>query len=116
MKKILKHPIGHKAKLKRAKVSYYQGDFNWVQAQLKILKASTSKLISNDAMDLSLLISDNYNLDTSEVAMRLFAKSDLLLYQQNYEQAIGNFDSILFAFPGHSLSDEIYLKESTNLF
>jgi len=110
------HPIGHKAKLKRAKVSYYQGDFNWVQAQLKILKASTSKLISNDAMDLSLLISDNYNLDTSEVAMRLFAKSDLLLYQQNYEQAIGNFDSILFAFPGHSLSDEIYLRKAQIYF
>ena len=67
-------------------------------------------------MDLSLLISDNYNLDTSEVAMRLFAKSDLLLYQQNYEQAIGNFDSILFAFPGHSLSDDIYLRKAQIYF
>ena len=58
------HPIGHKAKFKRAKIAYYQGDFTWAQAQLDVLKSSTSKLIANDAMDLSLLITDNYALDT----------------------------------------------------
>ena len=56
-------PIGHRAKFKRAKIAYYQGDFNWAQAQLDVLKSSTSKLISNDAMDLSLLITDNYIVD-----------------------------------------------------
>ena len=56
--------LGHSAKLLNAKISYYAGDFSWAQAQLDVLKASTSKLISNDAMDLSLLITDNFNLDT----------------------------------------------------
>ena len=106
------NPIGHEAKLRRAKIAYYQGDFQWAQAQLGILKASTSKLIANDAMDLSLLITDNYNLDTSEIAMKTFATADLLAYQQKYNEAIIKYDSVLTVFSGHSLSDEIYMRKA----
>ena len=106
------NPIGHEAKLRRAKIAYYQGDFDWAQAQLGTLKASTSKLIANDAMDLSLLIIDNLNLDTSVIAMRTFATADLLFYQQKYEEAIAKYDSVLTAFPGHTLSDEIYMQKA----
>jgi tetratricopeptide (TPR) repeat protein len=106
------NPIGHQAKLRRAKISYYQGDFNWAQAQLGTLKASTSKLIANDAMDLSLLIIDNLNLDTSIIAMQTFANADLLFYQQKYEKAIAKYDSVITIFPGHTLSDEIYMRKA----
>ena len=106
------NPIGHQAKLRRAKISYYQGDFNWAQAQLGTLKASTSKLIANDAMDLSLLIIDNLNLDTSTIAMQTFATADLLFYQRKYEKAITKYDSVITIFPGHTLSDEIYMRKA----
>ena len=106
------NPIGHEAKLRRAKIAYYQGDFDWAQAQLGTLKASTSKLIANDAMDLSLLIIDNLNLDTSAIAMQTFASADLLNYQQKYEEAIIKYDSVLTAFSGHTLSDEIYMRKA----
>ena len=106
------NPIGHQAKLRRAKIAYYQGDFNWAQAQLGTLKASTSKLIANDAMDLSLLIIDNLNLDTSTIAMQAFATADLLFYQQKYEKAIVKYDSVISIFPGHTLSDEIYMRKA----
>lgn len=105
------NPIGHTAKFKRAKIAYYKGDFTWAQAQLDVLKASTSKLISNDAMDLSLLISDNYNLDTVDQPMMQFARADLLFFQQKYDEAILTFDSILTLFNGHDLSDEIYFRK-----
>ena len=104
-------PIGHRAKFKRAKIAYYQGDFNWAQAQLDVLKSSTSKLISNDAMDLSLLITDNYNLDTIDKPMMQFAKADLLCFQKKYNDAIVIYDSILLEFKGHDLSDEIYFRK-----
>ena len=107
------HPIGHEAKLRIAKISYYQGDFQWAQAQLGALKASTSKLIANDAMELSLLITDNYNLDTAEIAMRTFAYADLFNYQQRYDEAIQKYDSVLAVFSGHSLSDEIYMRKAS---
>ena len=106
------NPIGHQAKLRRAKIAYYQGDFNWAQAQLGTSKASTSKLIANDAMDLSLLIIDNLNLDTSTIAMQAFATADLLFYQQKYEKAIVKYDSVISIFPGHTLSDEIYMRKA----
>ena len=106
------HPIGHEAKLRRAKISYYQGDFRWAQAQLESLKASTSKFISNNAMELSLLITDNFNLDTTEIPMKIFAKADLLFYQQKYEDALLKYDSLLNRFNGHSLTDEIYMRKA----
>ena len=106
------HPTGHEAKLRIAMISYYQGDFQWAQAQLETLKASTSKLIANNAMELSLLITDNYNLDTTEISMRTFANADLLYYQQKYDAAILKYDSVLTAFEGHSLSDEIYMRKA----
>ena len=66
VEKKFKHDIiGSQAKFKNAKLYYYSGDFEWSQNQLEGLKASTSKLIANDAIDLSLLITDNYNMDTT---------------------------------------------------
>ena len=106
------HPLGHEAKLRIAKISYYQGDFQWAQAQLESLKASTSKLIANNAMELSLLITDNYNLDTTEISMRIFARAEMLHYQQKYDEALLKYDSVLIAFAGHSLSDEIYMRKA----
>ena len=105
-------PLGHEAKLRVAKVSYYQGDFDWAQAQLEVLKTSTSKLIANDALDLSLLIIDNLNLDTTNTAMELFSKADLLKYQQKFSESIAQYDSLLSCFPSHSLTDEVYMRKA----
>lgn len=101
--------LGHEAKLSNAKISYYTGDFEWAQAQLDILKASTSKLISNDAIDLSLLITDNYNMDTTTVPMEMFAMSELLAYQGQYADAFEKLDSIVEIWPGHTLTDDIFM-------
>jgi tetratricopeptide (TPR) repeat protein len=101
--------LGQQAKFRNARVSYYTGDFNWAQAQLDILKASTSKLISNDAIDLSLLITDNFNLDTLTAPMEMFARADLLRYRNQRTAALATLDSLVFTFPGHTLEDEILL-------
>ena len=101
--------LGQQAKFKNAQVSYYTGDFNWAQAQLDILKASTSKLISNDAIDLSLLITDNFNIDTLTAPMEMFARADLLRYRNQRTAALTTLDSLVLRFPGHTLEDEILL-------
>lgn len=105
-------PIGFEAKFKNARIFYYDGDFKFAQAQLDILKQSTTKLIANDAMKLSILITDNYGLDSNFVAMSRFAKADLLLEQHRYADAFVEYDSIMKEFPEHGLSDEIYLRKS----
>ena len=103
--------FGHEAKFRNARISYYAGDFDWAQAQLDALKASTSKLISNDAIDLSLLITDNYAMDTISEPMWLFAQADLLSTQHRYDQAMTKLDSIVAIWPGHALEDEIIMTQ-----
>lgn len=105
-------PIGFEAKFKNARIFYYDGDFDFAQNQLDVLKQSTSKLIANDALKLSLLITDNYGLDSNFTAMSQFARADLLLEQHQYVQAFEIFDSIIAAFPYHGLSDEILLRKA----
>lgn len=104
-------PIGQEAKFRNAKIAYYTGDFKWAQAQADVLKGATSKLISNDAMDLSLLISDNLAIDTNIFPLLLFANADLLLFQNKYEQALVKLDSIAQLFPSHALADDVLFKK-----
>ncbi len=100
-------PLGEEARFRNAKLAYYRGDFEWAQTQLQALKSSTSELISNDAINLSVFIIDNLGLDTSEDAMMMFAKAELLLFQNKEVQATGLLDTITYLFPGHALYDDI---------
>lgn len=104
--------IGQEAKFKNARIFYYDGEFDFAQSQLDVLKQSTSKLIANDALKLSLLITDNYGLDSNFTAMYNFAQADLFIEQHRYKEAFQLFDSILLEFPAHSLGDEILLKKA----
>jgi tetratricopeptide (TPR) repeat protein len=106
-------PIGHEAKLRNARLNYYKGDFELAQEHLDILKLATSREIANDAMDLSLLITDNTGLDTSTVAMEAYAAIDLLVFQNRLPEALTALDNMLQQFPGHSLTDEIYFQKAT---
>lgn len=103
--------LGNEARYRNARLSYYDGDFQWAQAQFDILKASTSKFISNDAIDLSVFIMDNLGLDTTAEALTLYAQADLLVFQNRFEEAFQNLDKLLKDFPAHSLEDDVlYLK------
>lgn len=105
-------PIGHEAKLRNARLNYYKGDFELAQAHLDILKLATSREIANDAMDLSLLITDNTGLDTSTVAMEAYAAIELLVFQNKLDEALEGLDSMLQKYPGHSLTDEIFFQKA----
>lgn len=103
--------IGQEARFKNARLSYFNGDFQWAQAQFDILKSATSKLISNDALDLSVFIMDNLNLDTTSDAISLYAAAELFVLQNRYEDAFLKLDTLATQFPEHSLQDDIlYLK------
>ena len=104
--------LGHEAKLKNAKLSYFRGDFALAKSHLDILKLATSRKIANDAMDLSLLIKENTGLDTSEVAMQRYAAIDLLLFQQRYDKALLAYNAMLEEFEDHSLRDEILWRKA----
>lgn len=103
-------PKGQEAKFRSARLDYFRGDFLWAQAQLDVLKSATSQLIANDALALSLLISDNVGLDTTTDALMLYAKADLLNYRNKRDEALMVLDTLLKDFPDHSLVDEAIFK------
>jgi len=105
-------PIGHLAKFKNAKLSYYIGEFKWAKAQLDVLKAATSKLIANDAMELSLIIGDVFNKDSIADDLKIFARADLLIFQNHLDDAMKTLDSILKLFPDHALVDRVLFNQA----
>ena len=104
--------LGDDVKLKKAKLGYYLGNFEWAKAQLDVLKASTSKLTANDAMELSLLIGNNLNLDTTAVPLTMFSKADLLFFQNKNEEAMTVLNDLMELYPYHSLVDDILFRKA----
>lgn len=104
--------LGDDVKLKKAKLGYYMGNFSWAKAQLDVLKASTSKLTANDAMDLSMLIGNNLNLDTTAVPLQMFARADLLFFRNRDDEALATLDSLAMLYPHHSLTDNILFRKA----
>lgn len=103
--------IGELAKFKNAKWSYYQEDFVWSQSQMDILKSSTSELIANDALNLTVFISENLGSGADSLgninSMKMYAKADLLSFQHQYAKALATYDSILVYYPNAPLADDI---------
>ena len=106
--------LGERARFKNAKLSYYIGDFEWAQEQFDILKSATTRLISNDAIDLSVFIMDNANLDTTYAPLQLFAEAEMLFFQNRIEDAMMKLDSINTMFPGHTLADDVYFVKANS--
>jgi tetratricopeptide (TPR) repeat protein len=104
--------LGEEARFRNAKLSYYRGDFEWAQGQLSVLKASTSELIANDALYLSVLITENIPPDSNLVPLRRFAYADLLLFQNKDAEAEKLLDSITNVFPEHPLRDDILMQRA----
>jgi len=113
-KKVKNHYLAQEASFKIAKTSYYKGDFDWANTQLNVLKESTTQLIANDAMNLSLRIYDNTKdeSDEGDEALKLFAKAELLEFQEHNDEAITIYTTIITNYQGLSVEDDAYYKQA----
>ncbi len=112
VQKELKNDVmGQQARYKVAQTSFYKGDFDWALTQLKVLRNSTSQLIANDAMQLSLVISDNSLEDSTRTALKKYARADLLTYQKKGPQALEILEELLEAHKGERIEDEALLMQ-----
>ncbi len=113
VEKVFKNePLGHEAKFRNAKLSFYIGEFGWAGAQLDILKAATSKLIANDALELTLLISDNIEEDSLTTPLSMYARADLLEFRNRDKDALSLLDTIIADYPMHSIVDNVLFKKA----
>ncbi len=102
--------LSHEASLKSAKTSYFKTDFEWALKQFKELKSASTQLIANDALEYFLLINDNTVADSTQTALKQFAKGDYLLYQNRNQEAIAQFQSILKSFKGQEIESVTLLR------
>ncbi|GAB4015747.1 hypothetical protein GCM10028773_06880 [Spirosoma koreense] len=108
--------LGYEAKLKNAKLQYFKGSFVAAKDILDVLKLATSREIANDAEQLSLLIVDNTGMDSTEAAMRWYADTELLLFQNKTDEAVDNLNQMLKKYADHSIVDEVlWLRANTYL-
>lgn len=108
--------LGQEAKLKNAKLQYFQGNFELAKEILDILKKATTREIANDALQLGLLIQDNTGLDSTETVMKEYAAIELLFFQNEYNQALEKLEKLYQANKFHSLADEmLWLKANALL-
>ncbi|MBG44677.1 MAG: hypothetical protein CL530_11995 [Aequorivita sp.] len=110
-KKVQSDVLAQEARFKVARTSYFKGDFEWAQVQLDVLKKSTSQLMANDAMQLSLLIRDNSLEDSTQTALKKYARADLLAFQDRNSEAIDTLEDILTNHKGEKIEDEALLKQ-----
>ena len=104
--------LAQEARFKAAKTSYYKGDFDWAETQLKVLKSSTSQLTANDALDLQLLISDHKASDSLHTALKLYAKAEVLTLQNKPTEAISVLESILENHKTDPIIDQALLAQA----
>ncbi|WP_163400145.1 tetratricopeptide repeat protein [Flavobacterium fluviatile] len=102
--------MSHEASLKAAKTSYFKTDFEWALKQFKELKSANTQLIANDALEYFLLINDNTVADSTQTALKQFAKGDFLLYQNKKQEAITQFQNILKSFKGQEIEAVTMLR------
>jgi tetratricopeptide (TPR) repeat protein len=110
-KKVQSDVLAQEARFKVARTSYFKGDFEWAQVQLDVLKKSTSQLMANDAMQLSLLIRDNSLEDSTQTALKKYARADLLEFQDKNTEAIAVLEDLLTNHKGEKIEDEALLKQ-----
>jgi tetratricopeptide (TPR) repeat protein len=109
---IKNHPLAQQARFKVAQTSFFKNDFKWAFAQLKVLKASTTQLIANDALALFLIISDNQSKDSLDTGLKLYATADLLAFQNKNKQAIDTLQQVVTKFKGQKIEDEALYKQA----
>ncbi|MDI5894239.1 tetratricopeptide repeat protein [Flavobacterium algoritolerans] len=102
--------MAHEASLKAAKTSYFKTDFAWALKQFKELKSANTQLIANDALEYFLLINDNTVADSTQTALKQFAKGDYLLYQNRNQEAVAQFQTILKNYKGQEIEAVTLLR------
>ena len=86
----------------------------WAKAQFDVLKGATSKLISNDAIQMSHFIHMNYEAEGDNRDLEKMGRTEYLLYKQQFQEVLPRLDSLIgHCSPG--ISDYATLQKARSL-
>ena len=93
----------------RARLEYFDGRFDSALAKLSTVMSVPMSDFANDAIALHILITENLN-GSSEQAMKVFAKAELLALGSDRDGALTLYLSIKQTYPKAEIADEATLR------
>lgn len=97
-----------RARFERALIALYQGDDARALEWVGPLVASPQRDMANDALTLSLLLSEAAGPDTLKLALKLFGRGELERRTHAYEAAERTYASLIDAHGNHPLAASAY--------
>ncbi|MBL7977240.1 MAG: tetratricopeptide repeat protein [Bacteroidetes Order II. Incertae sedis bacterium] len=98
--------LAEKAQFQKALMAFYQGHFEMAKSITEVINQNTTTDVTNDAIELKVIIRENTEQDTVLVPMNLFAKARLFERQRKFGDALDKLDSLITHFKDHTLIDE----------
>jgi tetratricopeptide (TPR) repeat protein len=93
-----------KALYNLAEMQYFRGKFSDAVMKFGDLTKNAAANITNDALDMLLFLQENMKADS--VALKEFAKADLLQHQRKLSEALGQYELVQKTYPTTPLIDE----------
>lgn len=104
--------LADRARFELALLQFYQGRFEAAQVQAKATSANTSSDVTNDAIELRVLIQENKGPDSLNTPLKTYARARLAMRRHHYEAAGAQLDSMLQAHGRHSLADDAHFRRA----
>jgi len=104
--------LADRARFELALLQFYQGKFDAAQTRARTTSANPSSDVTNDAIELSVLIQENKGPDSLNTALRLYARIQLRARQHQYDAAMTHLDSLLQNHSRHPLADNARFRKA----
>ncbi len=102
------NPLRENAALRLAELDYFNNKFQDAIAKLTDLTLNPNSDVANDALSLKLFIQEN--LQSSEEALKEYARADLLKRQYKFTEALQYFETIVKKYPKANIVDEALIN------
>ncbi len=104
--------LADRARFELALLQFYQGRFDAARGQAQATSANTAANVTNDAIELSVLIQENRGPDSLDTALRQYARARLDVRRHRHEEAVARLDSLLQTHGRHSLADDARFRRA----
>lgn len=98
--------LAEMARYQLARIHFFMGQFDAAQSLVDIIDVNTSTDVSNDAIELKLLLMENRGPDSLDAPLRQFAEAMLFHEQRHLQAALDGTESMLSSHPSHPLADD----------
>ena len=111
-KRLRSGDLADQARFELALLQFYKGEFESALTRARATSANTSSDVTNDAIELSVLIQENRGPDSLNTALRTYARAQLRARQHRYDAATTHLDSLLQNHKRHTLADDAHFRRA----